>query len=93
LIKLKYLHFIIRSEDMTYLLSNRWERLIKEYLIHLEEFHLDYWISNDRDKEPPDYPWESNQFISSFWIERKWIFEVEIEIEEYCYVMMRIFIF
>ncbi|CAF1566331.1 unnamed protein product, partial [Rotaria sordida] len=36
----------------------------------------------DYQNELADFPWQSDLFISSFWIERKWIFQGQIEDEE-----------
>ncbi|CAF1520800.1 unnamed protein product [Rotaria sordida] len=72
--KLKVLRFSTRSQDRSYLLSNRWEEFILQHLPYLEKFYFKYNINIDYQDELADFPWQSDLFISSFWIERKWIF-------------------
>ncbi|CAF1495928.1 unnamed protein product, partial [Rotaria sordida] len=82
---LKLLRLITFSEDRDYFDDDRWEELILNYLIELEEFYLEYHQQIDPESgsltnfEPP------NRFNSLFWIERKWIFEIEMDSFEYIY--------
>ncbi|CAF1433326.1 unnamed protein product [Rotaria sp. Silwood1] len=80
--KLKILRFSTRSQDQSYLLSNRWEEFILQHLPYLEKFYFTYNINIDYQDELIDFPWQSDLFISPFWIARKWIFEGQIEDEE-----------
>ncbi|CAF5035896.1 unnamed protein product, partial [Rotaria sp. Silwood1] len=82
---LKDLHINALSEDRDYLDSNRWEKLICNYLIELKEFYLEYRQAIDpesgsiTDFKPPD------QCNSLFWLEKKWTFEVEMDSFNYVY--------
>ncbi|CAF1145232.1 unnamed protein product [Rotaria sordida] len=76
--KLKVLRFTSETEYIDYLDANRWERLILQNLPQLEDFHLKYYVQHDDVYESSIYLEDCNQFTSSFWIERKWIFEAEI---------------
>ncbi len=78
--KLKVLR-MTACQDINYLVANRWEKLILQCLPQLEKFYLEYDEYTDDDFEFPTYPGELNQFTSSFWIERQWIFEAEITSE------------
>ena len=83
--KLKVLSLTTLSEDMTYLDASRWEQFILQYLPQLEKFYLKSNTHFDDDYEPPLYLGESNQFISSFWFERQWIFDAQIELNDIIY--------
>ncbi|CAF3194320.1 unnamed protein product, partial [Rotaria sp. Silwood2] len=69
---------IIGSEDITFLDAHRWEQLILNYLPQLENFFMLYDDYVDNEQTYPIYTGRSNQFSSSFWIERQWLFEVDI---------------
>jgi len=75
--KLKILHVNISLENPTYLDSDRWEPLILEYLPQLEKFYLTYYSKFGEGCGTPIYMGPANKFSSSFWIERRWIFECE----------------
>jgi len=83
--KLKFLYVKTDSQDITYLVANRWEHLILQYLPQLERFCLQYHEYIDDDFIFPTYLGEVNQFTSSFWIERQWLLEVEIDFEYIIY--------
>jgi hypothetical protein len=81
--KVKVLHLIINCEDVTYLNAHRWEQLILQSLPQLEEFYLKYYEyleCRNYEDESLQYLGEPNQFTSSFWMARQWIFETEIDI-------------
>ncbi|CAF5144359.1 unnamed protein product [Rotaria sp. Silwood1] len=69
------LSFITRHEDINYLDANRWKEIILKYLFKLKKFYLQYYTSCEKDSETRIYRGKPNQFTSSFWIKRKWIFE------------------
>jgi hypothetical protein len=85
--KLKFLRLRISYEDITYLNANRWEKIILQYLPQLEEFYFQYFESLDDEDEYPVYSEGLNQFSSSFWIKRQWIFDVEIVRREIIYLI------
>ncbi|CAF1044257.1 unnamed protein product [Rotaria sp. Silwood1] len=80
--KLKVLRVTVQSQDITFLNAYRWEKLILESFSQLEQFYLRYIEWFDKKYQ---YPGGPNQFISSFWIEKKWIFEIEINHESIDY--------
>jgi hypothetical protein len=75
--KLKILRLDIMSDDRAYVNAHRWEQLILHYFSGLEKFYLKYFdfLYNDLQSRTV------NQFVSSFWLERQWIFEAETESE------------
>ncbi|CAF5061595.1 unnamed protein product [Rotaria sp. Silwood1] len=83
--KLQILHFTTWSEDMTYLDANRWEELILKYLPQLEKFYFQYYEQIYNAYDSSTYLENFNHFISSFWIEKKWIFETEMDSFELIY--------
>ncbi len=58
--------------------AHRWEQLICQYFPQLKIFSLHYHERPDEEDEYPIYSANVNEFSSSFWIERRWIFEAEI---------------
>jgi hypothetical protein len=80
--KLKVLYVTFLYQDITFLHAYRWEQLILRYLSQLEKFSLKYY-----EYKYPIYSGEQNQFISSFWIERKLIFKVEINEDGILYLV------
>ncbi len=83
--KLKFLYITTESRDVAYFDANRWEELILKYLPHLKVFHLQYDEFTCEENESPLYLGEPNQFTSSFWIERQWLFEAEIDYDRIIY--------
>jgi hypothetical protein len=83
--KLKVFHVTIRYDSVLYLVSILWERLILQHIPELKKFYLKFYESTDDEDQSGDYPWPDNQFTSSFWIERQWIFEAEIASDEIIY--------
>jgi hypothetical protein len=82
---LKVLHVITRSEDLTYLNAGQWERLILKNLPQLEEFKFQYYEETNNQNKSLTYLRGPNQFSSSFWIARKWIFCAEAHGEHIIY--------
>jgi hypothetical protein len=79
--KLKVLSVISESQDIIYLDAHRWEQLILQYLPQLETFSLRFYHSEqnvDKESRYSTYSGRSNEFSSSFWIKRQWLFEAEI---------------
>jgi hypothetical protein len=66
------------SWNPTYLDADRWERLIKKHMPHLNKFHFCYdQYINDDFRVNPGYNF-INRFTSPFWFERKWFCELKI---------------
>ncbi|CAF4419487.1 unnamed protein product, partial [Rotaria sp. Silwood2] len=83
--KLKILSFNTIVEDIAYLDANRWEEFILQNLPKLEEFYFKYNAYFEDDYETPMYFGKRDQFISPFWIERRWILQAEIEFDNLIY--------
>ncbi|CAF0950409.1 unnamed protein product [Adineta steineri] len=77
--KLKVLSLENPAKDMNYLNADRWEKFILKYLSQLEKFHLICEFHGSCRRST------SNSFNSSFWIERQWIFEIEINLDTFIY--------
>lgn len=84
---LQTLHFVTRSEDINYLNAHRWERFIQENLPQLESFSFYYYEYVDKAHNLPTYSFESNQFLSTFWIERKWFLNIEMTNDRIVYLV------
>ncbi|CAF1502734.1 unnamed protein product [Rotaria sordida] len=82
--KLKILRVTIQSEHIDFLNAHQWEQLIFKSLPQLEEFYFRYIESF---AEEYKYPGVSDQFITSFWIERQWTFEIKIDNESIDYIV------
>jgi hypothetical protein len=78
-LKLKTFRCFTLSEDLYFLDAIRWEELIKKYLPQLKEFVFQYREYADNEYQSPEYIGKQNQFISSFWIERQWEFQVQFD--------------
>ncbi|CAF4684268.1 unnamed protein product, partial [Rotaria sp. Silwood2] len=83
--KLKVLGVINESDDIDFLDSHRWKQLILQYLPSLEKLYLQYFEDINDDYKYPIYSGKLNQFSSSFWVKRQWIFDVEIGDKEIIY--------
>ncbi|UJR17010.1 hypothetical protein I4U23_003908 [Adineta vaga] len=77
---LKSLNFYVCEPDLKYLDFCMWKELIQENLPQLEEFYFHYnlTITDDDDEEFIFSDCICNQFISPFWINRRWFVEVMI---------------
>ncbi|CAF1497404.1 unnamed protein product, partial [Rotaria sordida] len=74
--------------DITFLNAYQWEEFISYYYPQLEKFYFKYYdrINNNNDQYEI-YSEQINQFSSTFWIERRWIFHVEIDNRDIKYVI------
>ncbi|CAF0833965.1 unnamed protein product [Rotaria sordida] len=79
--KLKVLSLGCTSEDIDYLNANRWENFILNNLPQLENFYFTYHAYFGDDDIPSMYFGIRDQFISSFWLQRQWTLETEIEFD------------
>ncbi|CAF3883786.1 unnamed protein product [Rotaria sp. Silwood1] len=78
--KLKVLRYRTQSNDVTYLYANRWKELILKYFPQLEKFYFQYEDMPYYVHRSPAYrKVDFNQFISSFWIEKRWVFKSKID--------------
>ncbi|CAF3032480.1 unnamed protein product [Rotaria sp. Silwood2] len=69
--------------DVTYLDADRWERIISQFLLHLDLFQFQYKELIDEDFKLTAYHELINHFNSSFWIKRKWFFTISIETDSW----------
>ncbi|CAF2673102.1 unnamed protein product [Rotaria sp. Silwood2] len=79
------LSFTTIVQDIAYLDANRWEEFILQNLPKLEEFYFKYSTYFEDHYETPMYSGKRDQFISPFWIERRWILQAEIELDNLIY--------
>jgi hypothetical protein len=77
--KLKVLHFNTRSEDKAYLDGKQWEEFILKYLPQLEKFYFQYDEEIELESHGSADIDDFNEFTSSFWVDRKWVFETEMD--------------
>jgi hypothetical protein len=85
--KLKVLVLTISSGEIAYLDAHRWEQLIVQDIPELEKFSLEYCQAFDDMTEYNVYFEESNPFLSSFWLKRQWMFEIEIKYDFVIYTV------
>jgi hypothetical protein len=58
----------------------RWKQLIQDYFPQLNKFYLTYFNHRYNDNHQDEIcSKELNEFYSSFWIERKWVLNIEID--------------
>ncbi|CAF1189193.1 unnamed protein product [Rotaria sordida] len=83
--QLELLNVKIYSMDEIYLDADRWEQLITQNITSLTKFIFRYSDTIDEDFQITYCHSLINRFISSFWIDRKWIFKLLIEDDELIY--------
>jgi hypothetical protein len=71
--QLRVLH-INTSLDISYLDADRWEAIISQHLPFLRTFNFEY-----RDFNPTSNNMSVSKFTSAFWIDRRWIFELKVD--------------
>jgi len=71
------------SKNIIFLDAHRWEQIILNSYPQLEKFYFTY---SDRNTDQI-YSGSINPFSSSFWIQRKWVFKVQIEGTEVRYLV------
>ncbi|CAF4392648.1 unnamed protein product, partial [Adineta steineri] len=84
-LNLKILSLDIKHNDMSYLNARRWEHFLQENLSQLEKFYFKKTVYFSENNQTPMYFGEKNEFNSTFWIERRWIFKVENDSENLIY--------
>ncbi|CAF1452423.1 unnamed protein product [Adineta steineri] len=84
-VNLRMLSLDIKHEDMSYLSAKRWEHFLQGNLPQLEKFSFKQLIYFSENDQTPMYLGEKNEFNSTFWIERRWIFKVENDFENLIY--------
>jgi hypothetical protein len=85
--KLKILRLYILFNNRVYLNARRWEQLILHYLPGLEKFYFKYFDCIIEHLETQRYSELTNEFFSSFWLERQWILEAETDDEVTTYLI------
>ncbi|CAF1337297.1 unnamed protein product [Rotaria sordida] len=83
--KIKVLSLTTIFEDIAYLDANRWENFILTKLPQLEKFYFKYSAYFEENYQTPMYFGQRDQFVSSFWLQRGWILEIEVEDENIIY--------
>ncbi|CAF1472323.1 unnamed protein product [Rotaria sordida] len=82
--QLQILNVKIHSSNKSYLNANRWEQLISQKMTSLNKFFFSYTDIIHRNFNVTSHPL-LNDFTSSFWINRKWIFKVLAHDDELTY--------
>lgn len=67
---------ITTCNDSAYLDANRWERFILHHMPSLQEFYFEHHESFTDCFRVAEYHKSIHRFTSSFWIERKWILQL-----------------
>jgi hypothetical protein len=83
--KLQVMRFINQSNDTAYLDADRWKRLILQYIPDLSKFNFQFFENLSTSHTFTSYHTRMNQFTTTFWIERQWIFELEINFGQIIY--------
>ena len=82
--KLKVLKFSTSLEDLAYMDAYRWERFLQQDLPQLKKFSFEYHERNNKHQFNIDFR-EINPFFSSFWLQRRYTFEIQAECEHIVY--------
>ncbi len=97
--QLRVLSLTVFYQDKNYLDADRWERFIVVNIPYLTRFVLSYSENIDKNFKITPYYALINGFISTFWIEKQWIFRVLIESDNinffvcpYSYVLITVYI-
>ncbi|CAF0840070.1 unnamed protein product [Adineta steineri] len=83
--KLKVLSLTTLMEDIDYLDANLWEEFIVTHLPQLDQFYFKYSAHFEKNYKTEMYLGKRDQFISPFWINRKWVLQTEIECDDLIY--------
>ncbi|CAF0770894.1 unnamed protein product [Rotaria sp. Silwood1] len=67
------------SDNIIFLDAYRWKKLILHYYPQLEIFYFIYYDRMNNDNQYSTSSYGLNQFSSSFWIQHRWIFNVQID--------------
>ncbi|CAF4252976.1 unnamed protein product [Rotaria sp. Silwood2] len=84
--QLQVLH-ITQEYGKAYLDADRWKRLITKHMSHLCRFNYQYSEYDYNTYEDTILDVIINRFTSPFWVDRGWIFELEISIEEISFLI------
>jgi hypothetical protein len=83
--KLQVLRVNNQSNDLAYLDADRWERLILQNIPDLRILHFQFFGNLSTFHLFTSSPTRLNQFATSFWLERRWIFALEINFNQIIY--------
>jgi hypothetical protein len=77
--QLRVLH-LAQTSDIVYLDADRWERLISQYMPYLHTFQFEYSDAAYSLFGYQLYHSAIHRFTSSFWIDKGWIFNIQIDL-------------
>jgi len=83
--QLQIFRIVIRSKDVLYLDPDRWERLITQYMPCLRRFYFKYYECFIERVKLTSFHRLIDRFSSPFWIERRWIFGLELDVNDLIY--------
>ncbi|CAF4372051.1 unnamed protein product, partial [Adineta steineri] len=81
--KLTNLCLTTEIEDMKYLDANHWENFLLENYSQLKTFQLKFYAKQNHILDPV----KINQFLTSFWIERRWVLEINVSPVHFLYLI------
>jgi hypothetical protein len=83
--QLQLLSVRIEYSEKSFLDADRWEYLILQHMTHLKKFIFCYTDTINKDLQIS--PWHSliNRFTTLFWINRKWILKISLEMNQFAY--------
>ncbi|CAF4069462.1 unnamed protein product, partial [Adineta steineri] len=79
--KLTILCLTTEIEDMKYLNANYWENFLLRNYSQLKVCELKCYAKHNHILDPD----KINQFLTSFWIERRWVFEINVSLVHFLY--------
>ncbi|CAF1380686.1 unnamed protein product [Adineta ricciae] len=80
-LKLQTLSLTTENEDMKYLDGNHWENYLSKNLPQLEKFYFKSYMKHHHRIDQR----KLNQFLTSFWIKRQWILEINVHCTHFLY--------
>ncbi|CAF1294747.1 unnamed protein product [Adineta ricciae] len=72
-------------DHSSYLDANHWEQIISHHMTKLQKFYFQHRESSDNNHQPKPHHQLINQFTSSFWTDRQWIFDITINNLDFIY--------
>jgi hypothetical protein len=83
--QIKFLSLETIFEDIDYLDTNLWEVFLIQDLSYLDKFYFKYITRCQKYYETSMILGKRDQFLSTFWLQRQWILEMDIKYEKLIY--------
>jgi hypothetical protein len=78
---------IADRDDESFLDTDRWEQFILKHIPQMNKFYFEYHEYVDVENKLIPYHGLVNWFTSLFWIERQWVFELIIDVDDITYII------